>query len=256
MKDRILNISIIVLVIACLFLGGRLLYKNYMDECEIYNNNIVNFAVELIKGNKSLEDIDSLDATDSVKDSLRTYYNDTFYADDDLILIYKDVAYFRQHKDELKEMQLSYGDAIFDGESEYFYQFIDESGNLTEEESKYYDLASTYLYYNEDKNTNGIVEKDNNLYIDSDYLDFSEYDGYDVYYDGLKIYINKYNFDKSIRSVRAEDEFFKTLSVVNVLEEENRVYILKNSSKGYIIKGEIYCDLTFWKIDNLRIQLQ
>lgn len=256
MKDRILNISIIVLVIACLFLGGRLLYKNYMDECEAYNNNIVNFAVEMIKGNKSLEDIDSLDANDSVKEGLRTYYNDNFYADDDLILIYEDVAYFRQHKDGLKEMQLSYGDAIYDGESEYFYQFVNEGDDVSEEERKYNHLASTYLYYNEGENTNGIVEKDNNLYIDPNVLDFSELDGYDVYYDGLKIYINKYNFDKSIRSVRAEDEFFKTLSVVNVLEEDNRVYVLKNSSKGYIIKGEIYCNLALWKIDNLRIQLQ
>lgn len=256
MKDRILNISIIVLVIACLFLGGRLLYKNYMDECEVYNQNIINFAVELIKGNKSLEDIDSLDATDSVKESLRTYYTDNFYADDDLILIYKDVAYFRQHKDELKEMQLSYGDEIYNSECGYFYEFIDESGELTEEELKYNNLGLTYLYVNEGKNSNGIVEKDNNLYIDPNVLDFSEYDGYDVYYDGLTIYINKYNFDKSISSVRAEDEFFESLSVVNILEEDSRVYVLKNSSKGYIIKGEIYCDLTFWKINNLRIQLQ
>lgn len=232
------------------------MYKNYMDECEAYNNNIVNFTVELIKGNKSLEDIDALDATDSVKESLRAYYNDTFYADDDLILIYEDVAYFREHKDELKEMQLSYGDAIYDGESEYFYQFIDESGNLTEEESKYYDLASTYLYYNEDKNTNGIVEKDNNLYIDPDYLDFSEYDGFDVYYDGLKIYVNKYMLEKNIRSVRAVDTFFESLGVIRVLDEDDKVYILKNTSKGYIINGELYCSLKLEKIDNIRIKLQ
>ena len=50
------------------------------------------------------------------------------------------------------------------------------------------------LYINEDKKTNGIVEKDNNLYIDANYLDFSEYDGYNVYYEGLTLYINKYNY--------------------------------------------------------------
>lgn len=256
MKDRILNISIIVLVIACLFLGGRLLYKNYMDECEAYNNNIVNFAVEMIKGNKSLEDIDSLAATDSIKESLRTYYNDTFYADDDLILIYEDVAYFRQHKDGLKEMQLSYGDEIYNTESAYFNQFVNEGDELSEEERKYNHLAVTYLYINEGKNTNGIVEKDDNLYIDSNVLDFSEYDGYDVYYDGLTIYVNKYMLEKNIRNVRAADTFFESLGVVRVLDEDSKVYVLKNTSKGYIINGELYCSLKLGKIDNIRIKLQ
>ena len=85
-----MNVGIIVLVIACLFLGGRLLYTSYMDKCEIYNQNIIDFTVEMIKGNKSLEDIDTLDANDSVKESLRKYYNDTFYLEGELILVYED----------------------------------------------------------------------------------------------------------------------------------------------------------------------
>ena len=256
MFNKYSNILLIFLVLFCLIIIGKWGIDYYMRNVELYNENIIEFSIELIKGNKTLEDIDTLDANDDIKESLRQYYNDTFFEDNELICIYEDMSYFRQHKDKLKEMQLSYGEEINNSECGYFYQFVNEGDDVSEEERKYNHLASTYLYYNEDKKTNGIVEKDNNLYIDPNYLDFSEYDGSNVYYEGLTLYINKYNFDKSIRNVRAEDEFFKSLTLINVNESDTRNYQIKNKSKAYIINGTIACDIKLGKIDNLNIVLK
>lgn len=256
MKDRILNISIIVLVIACLFLGGRLLYKNYMDECEAYNNNIVNFAVEMIKGNKSLEDIDSLDATDSVKDSLRTYYNDNFYSDDDLILIYEDVAYFESIKDEIEKEQRAYGDAFFDPDCDYFWNLsVDESGEEVDEETEKYNyVAVNYLYYNKDKNSSEIIKKDNNLYIKSSDLKFNGEDFVDLYYNGLNVFVIAPEDGKISRENRRDYAYYKNLVFIREYDEDKNTVYLYSSDAGYAkVNISLVCKMNIGKIKNMDI---
>ena len=224
-----------------------------MAECEEYNNNIINFTVDLIKGCKDLSDIDNLDATDEVKNSLRQYYNDTFYAEDELVLIYEDVAYFRSHKEELKKKQLTFGEDIYSNECPYFYEFINESEEVSEEERKYNGVATSYLYINEGKDTLGVIEKDNNLYMVASDFNFGTLDGYNIYFEGLEIYVNKYILDKSFPLLRVNDIFYNTLGVIAELDNK---YILKNESKGYIIEGSVTCKTRFNKIVELKIDMK
>ena len=239
MKDRILNISIIVLVIACLFLGGRLLYKNYMDECEAYNNNIVNFAVELIKGNKSLEDIDALDANDSVKDSLRTYYTDNFYSDDDKILLYDDVDFWIKNREKIALMQEEYGETILDEGCPYFLGSISEDDLLlyTEEELKYFELKNIYIDLLKNQIDDRVKEEENELYIYLNDLDFDNLEKETIIYKGLRFDIYRDALEKGISKYCIFLEKYNTIKIQNVIKEEKREQvILKNvfDSKWFI----------------------
>lgn len=258
MKNKVLNIVIIVLVVGCLILGGKIGYDYYMGECEQYNDNIVNFTIEMIKGNKSLEDVDSLDATDEVKESLRQYYNDTFYSDDDLILIYEDVAFFYSNREKLKKIQQSYGEELKSLECSYYYSYGIVSPDASEDEIKFANLATSYIYLNEkEKNTDGIIEEHNNLYIKLKDLDFKNLDSIYVFYNGLKININKYGLNKVSIVERQKDNNYRTIAKKNEYSEnKDKIIILKNEPKEYRIIVTLNLKISFGKIKNIEIQEQ
>lgn len=236
-----MNIGIIVLVIACLFLGGRLLYTSYMDKCEIYNQNIIDFTVEMIKGNKSLEDIDTLDANDSVKESLRKYYNDTFYADDELICIYEDidsvvgqiekVEDFYNSLVEVEEVRYnnkivkgisldmfltSEIDILF-GESDFtrdeLYELADIQRILQEYDSIKIQKTDSFVYYD-----NG------NLYLRAEDFNKIEY----VKYKGFKVDLYSVILNKEFHGY---DELRESIEVKNIFKEDKSIFVYVTKDK-------------------------
>lgn len=256
-KNRILNLIILVLILGILGVGGNIIYKNYQYDCEKYNNEIIDFTVELIKGHHTLEDIDALDANEDVKNSLREYYQNTFYSDDDLILVYEDIDFFYKYKDEIAEEQKSFGVGFDNPESNYFGKYsltIVE----TEEEQKYNELAITYNYLDEDIESEcEFIEKDNNLYVYAKDLDFGSLDIIQLHYKGLNIELNKYGLDKVYLKERVRDNNYQTLEFKNTFydSDNNFVYYYKNEPKEYRVILNMSTEISMGKIKGLNIDV-
>ena len=78
-KTLIIIFVAIILIIA-LILGGKIGYDYYMDSCEVENEVILNFIEDMVKGHKSYSDIDSLEASEDVKENLREFYSGFFFS--------------------------------------------------------------------------------------------------------------------------------------------------------------------------------
>lgn len=253
LKNKVLNIVIIVLVVGCLILGGKIGYDYYMGECEIYNDNIVNFTIEMIKGNKSLEDVDSLDAMEEVKESLRQYYNDTFYSDDDLIVLYDDYNYVLKNKDDIAESQKEYGESILDEGCAYFLGSLSEDDTYTDEEMRYFELKSIYIDILKNEIDERVFEKDNQICIKVKDLQFKN--SIDIIiYKGLKFKVFEDSMIKDIPNYRQTSEKFQTFELVQDIKESD---ILKYNFKNILAdKLLIVGKISFGKIKNIEIQEQ
>lgn len=252
-----------MLVVGCLILGGKIGYDYYMGECEQYNDNIVNFTIEMIKGNKSLEDVDSLDATDEVKESLQQYYNDTFYSDDDLILIYEDVEFLNRNIDMLVKFQESY---LKDGilSEEYMIDVFEEYSNevsyagedINEEqepldyknEEKIKKLYSIFDITKQNNTSDNIIIKENKLYINS--KDISLQNGrQEINYQGYIFNLFEGQLNKKVENDIKQSEKYQSIELKNTLEEDNYiVFVLKDYlNNKYTFKGS----MKFGKLVNI-----
>ena len=264
LKDRILNIGIIVLVIACLFLGGRLLYTSYMDKCEIYNQNIIDFTVEMIKGNKSLEDIDTLDANDSVKESLRKYYNDTFYLEGELILVYEDYQLLDEIiKDCEKFRKIATVDGVFDiGQYEEQIMIASEKKtieymeSLTEDEREEMDspplwdyFYSLYEYNNKDRND--LILREEGLYVSVNDLVFTNAECI-KYYNGFPISIYRDILDKKIKSEIIKDTLYQSIEFKAFIEREGFYQCNVRDELDNIYN--FYCTKKLGKVDTIEFK--
>lgn len=262
MKNKVLNIIIIVLVVGCLILGGKIGYDYYMGECEQYNDNIVNFTIEMIKGNKSLEDVDSLDATDEVKESLRQYYNDTFYSDDDLILVQENIDDLIKYIPEVKEYQKQFSkedlmsdkyemavDNLFVKElSKYLNETLTEEDYTDEDRETSNKIYVYKIYRNYYEETKELVKENNNLYINVKDLTFN--DGlYTCYYKGLKFDIIRDVLDNVMQSEIEKSEKYQSIECKSLFKEDGKtIYVLKDFlDNKYTFKGS----MKFGKLVNI-----
>ena len=239
MLDKLSTMLIVILSLICVIIMGKWGYDYYINECELYNENIVEFTIEMIKGNKSLEDIDTLDANDSVKESLRTYYNDTFYADDDKILLYDDIDFWMKNREKIALMQEEYGETILDEGCSYFLGSISEDDLLlyTEEELKYFELKNIYIDLLKNQIDDRVKEEENELYIYLKDLNFDTIDKEIIIYKGLKFDIYRDELEKSILRYCKFSEKYNTVEFQNIIEsKKGEQVILKNifDSKWYI----------------------
>lgn len=256
-KNKILNIIIVILLVACIILGGKIVIENYKLNCEIYNDNIINFTVEMIKGNKTLEDIDMLDVNESVKNSLRQYYNDTFYNESDKIVLYDDINFWMQNKDLIAEIQKEYGDAILEEDCPYFFDNIseDDSDMYSEEDLKFFELSNLYIDILKNNKDNRVFEEDNKICIYVKDLNFDTEGKETIIYKGFKFNIYASSLDKDLVSYHKNSDIYKTIEIKKIIEQEDNYFkvILKNDFDSVI---SIFYKLKLGKIDEININVR
>lgn len=250
MKNRILNIIILLLVVGCLFLGGKIGYNYYLDSCEDYNNNVIEFSVGLIKGDKSLEDIEALDVSENVKESLIKYYNSSFYTDKDFYILYDDVAYYLANKAQVAAIQEEYGDSILNEESTYFLGSVSE--DASDEDKKFFELSMQYIDILKDKEDSRVYEENNKLCIDIPSLVFDS-NGQDIiYYKGFKFIVRQESLEKDINNYRQNSDIYSTL--VEKIRTENELGFSVIFSNDFDSEIVLTYTLKLGKIDELSIK--
>lgn len=246
-----------MLILCCLGVGGNILYNSYKFSCESYNNNILVFAVEMIKGNRSYDEIDDLDAPDEVKESLRNYYMNSFYTPTDKVLVYEDIDSLLNQKNDVVEYIAKVNLPI---DSEEFYMQMEEDFTSYfygfEEEENDVDAETEHLIYGlfnisfDSKDSDYLFVENGNLYAVVDDLVFTNGENIS-YYGGFKFIIYRDALDKKIRSEIQNDSNYQSFNISSVFEEDGKtVCILKdNLSNNKYIKY----DTTFGKINSIQM---
>lgn len=261
-KNRILNLIIIGLIFCILGLGGNIIYKNYQYDCEKYNNEIIDFTIELIKGQHSIDEIDTLDANDDVKNSLREYYQNTFYSDDDLILVYEDIDSLLDKRidalniyNSIKETNsFKYNNKIFDNITldKFLHSEISVlcDFNVWTKEERYYfaDIQRVLngIDLNNSSTTNiDFIKDDSNLYITvNDYMNNDEF-----IYNGYKIKKESILLEKRIRNSIYETKNIPFIDLVNVVDMDGGfIYIVEDNINNHY---DIEVNMKFLRINDI-----
>ena len=233
LKDKTLSIVIILLFICSLFLGLRFLYLDYNLKTEEYNEDVVNFAVELIKGNKNADNIGVSNFSEEIQNSMLEYYNTTFYIQNEEILVDIELDIINSVIADIEEViEKSTVNGVLD--NTLYTQNIQEkiSNRYSNSVSNVDDVMLWEYYYdNYDVNNKDVNEfelKDGKLSIMTNDLIF--YDGVcRKYYNGFPIEIYRDTLDKLFLSEVRKSEKFQSIEIV--YEEDDKketVYYLKD----------------------------
>lgn len=236
MKNRVLNTIIVILVLFILFIGIRVSLAYHIEEVNGYNSDIESFIVKVIKGEKSLNDIETLDVSEGIKEDLTKYYQANFYNEEDLVLIFENISLLDNLYEEINNIIIeSIENGVFNRnkymesvESKYFSNYMEPTGKdyiedftISEEEREkqqklYY--AETFEYNTVD--TANLVVKDNNLYMKVKDLSFNQ-GLMIVSYKGFKIEVIRDILDKSIRAEIANQEKYQSIELKNSFKEDD-----------------------------------
>lgn len=230
MKDKILNGVILLLVVGCLIIGGKIGYSYYLGVCEEYNNSIINFSLEVVKGNKTLEDISLLDASDSVKENLISYYNDSFYTDKDVYVLYDDISYYLANKSRVAEIQEDYGDSILDEGSTYFLGSVSEDD--TDADKKFFELSMQYIDILKDKKDIRVYEENNKFYIKISSLTFDSNGQEIIYHNGFRFIVREESLEKDFIGFRQQSDIYKNLVEKKRIEDDLGYFVVFSNDFG------------------------
>lgn len=246
-----------MLIFCCLGVGGNILYKSYKFDCESYNRNILDFAVDMIKGNHSYYEIDDLDAPDEVKESLKNYYLNSFYTSSDKVLIYEDIDGLLDQKNDVVEYIAKVNLPI---NSEEFYMQMESDFTSyfygSQEEENKIDKATEHLIYGlynisfESKDSDYLFIENDNLYAVVDDLVFTNGENIS-YYGGFKFTIYRDALDKKICSEIQNDPYYQSYKISSIFKEDGKtVCILKDDlSNSKYIKY----DTSFGRISSIQL---
>lgn len=251
-KDRILNIILVILFIFGLFLGVNLLINQYKMDCYIYNKEIIDCSIGVIKGIKSVEDIQLLNSNNQIKEYLLMYYNNTFYTDNEKIVLYDDMVFWNENKNSIASMQLEYGDSILDEGCPYFLSTIsdEELKFYSDEDLKYIELSNIYIDILKNQMDRRVFEEDNQICIYVSDLNFNELGEDEIIYKGLRFRLFANSLEKNVLSYHINSDIYQSIEVRNTIKTEDgyRVFlkndygsdmsILYNTHFGKIIKLE------------------
>ena len=256
MKSSFSNILIIFLLVIIL-IGSCILTIDYIRfKIDSQNEVILTSILDIIKGNLSLDEVENLDINSDIKEYLISYYKDTFYLDSELIPIYEDYDFFIEHRDELKEIQMSYEGSFLDMNSGYFYTYcmINPESSDTEE-IKFSELANIYSYLDEDKTDDFIVLQEGILYLRPEDIKFNDIGNMIVHYKGLSIIVNRYVLDKSIRNDRLNDIVYKNSYLRDnyATIKNGKVYTILSNSTQYNFVVKVQVEERFGKIIKVSI---
>lgn len=244
---KVLNISIIILLMSSICIVGYLFINKDNIEKQKYNDKVVEFTVSLIKGEKSLNDIDTMTVSDEIKNEWISYYNNNFYDEKDTIILYENV---KELDIILNEYLKDYNSCIVDGvfNREQFREiYVNKIYNAKEplingvEVFKYSDLYSNPILTEKDLSVieDGIFEKDGNLVVEvGSITGYSDY--ITKYYKGIKLDIYHNALEKHIRDYRKKSDLYNSIKINSDFEEEGYIcYVVRddvNNSFDFKVK--------------------
>lgn len=220
-----------VIIVAILFVASYLGYSYYSYKCDIYNQIILGEVQDVMKGNVSYNEIETLDVPDIIKEQLKDYYDETFYKDEDKIFVLGNIDIYDRIKDDISNAYLSYSD-MFSYLRETYGEMLDfylsSSDNLTDEELIKISEINFYFMYQNKPTNHKYIKENNNLYILVSDLTFNK-GVCECNYDGLTNYIVEDIIEKKVRQSLSLD---KNVQDINpVLISENREIDIYNLSK-------------------------
>ena len=247
-RFKIIDICIIVLLILCIIFGIRLGLKIKDINNEEYNTIVTEFAIELVKGNKSLEDIENLNIDDDIKETFREYYNSTFYNTSDTVVAFDSVSQLDKLYENIKEISNnSYIDGVFNKElfKNYLYEnnLISISSTSEDEFEEIDTMNLEYFYdiYNPDSKSTIEYEIDgDNIIVKVSELKFNG-DGYCIInYKGFNIMLVRDALDKGIRNeIRNSTQYISiTQSSDTFVDNIRRKYYEDFLGNRYLITYE------------------
>lgn len=245
--SKILIGLIIFIILFCI--SGTILTW-YNSKVNNQNQIVQDFAVELMKGNKSFEDIKILEVSSDIKESFKTYYNDTFYSEDDVIVVCDNILEVDNIANKVQELgEEFYNNDVFDYES--YYNKLYEIGILSIEcsnddisgvfdNSVNTELSGFYTLYHPDKQSDVEYKIENNqLFVKVKDLNFVQ--GYSsVIYKGFEFPIYRDALDKNIIYEIQKSSKYQSIYETGVSKEKNsrEVYYSDELGNKYVIAFE------------------
>ena len=242
--DSLISIFIAIIVFGIFAIGIRIGIAYKTTENEVYNYQIIDFTTDFLLGRRNYSDIDELDCPDEIKDTLKKWYTDTFYTDDDLILVSENIDIYDSIKGDIKrlydscESEEEYRNAVFDRyEEEAMVSYSSGYEGSEEEEQRILNSRryKEYVYYNNFKNSQTknnfeYVKKDNNLYVYANDVLFDEYGICNCFYDGISFNLYEDIVDKRVwKQYNTENmEYSNEVKEKEVDKNQNR-FLLENN---------------------------
>lgn len=211
--------KVLVVALALILIVGLLIaYSYYSFKCDIYNQELVDFTIELLKGNVSYDDIKEQDFPEQIVEACLNYYSKKFYGEEDLILVFSHKDYYDSFYHEIKEFYDSGHEYrnLFDLPSKFDtvreYYFFESYDSLTDEELLLVQEMSLYLGYSGVTTNYSYIVKDNNLYVKA--IDMQFEDGIcTLNYNGFSRVIPKSSLEKNIRSCLQANDAIQSLPI-------------------------------------------
>ena len=255
-NDSYLNKIILILFVIIVLFFGKVGLDYYRNETLSFNEEVQSFAIELVKGNKTLEYIDKLEVSDKLKEDFKSYYNNSFYSEDDLVLIYEDVSFFEKNRNKVDKLQRSYGEPFFNDPDLRYNFAVNESDDLTEEEIKFNQLVLNYSYLDKNKTSNQIIEKNNNLYIKAKDIVFNSEDFVAFYYEGLKLNVYLPETEKMTLLNRQNHPYYTNFDFISTRESDDVIiYSYKNSIDYADIYINLNCEMLLDRVKGIDISV-
>lgn len=250
-RFKITDICFIVLLV--IFIGCICFYcYNWYASERDYNNDIImNFSEELIKGNKSKEDIERLNIDEDIKEIFLEYFDKNYYKENELLVICEDVDYLNSIESKAKEIASQcYVDGVFSRElyensliEQGLVNYIIEAtcdDDLSESNKSDFDKREYFYYYNpEAKGTSNFSIDGNKITVSVDNLVFVD-GSCIINYKGFEFEIVRDVLDKKILSEMRKSEKYQSIKLKTSTEVKNvkRNYFVDYLGNEYLITYE------------------
>lgn len=250
-KRTILNIVIIILLLLCMIVGSLVFVKYIKMQNDMYNQKILDFSLDVIKGNHSAFDIENSEMPENIKSYLIDFTKNLFYQEDDTLLIAENIDVFRDNIDFIKKVNYDYNQTGIGIDKPSFVLLSDDYGlsylygifNAVDEQEITKEIAEDMALYNfcinyTGQETDRLFEiKDNNLYVFLSSLRIVN--GYDyIHYEGLEYYIVADTLDKKILSFCKNDSYWQSLNIVKERDRDKvKQFIVSNNVDSFVINA-------------------
>lgn len=251
-RFKITDICFIVLLV--IFIGCICFYcyNWYTSERDYKNDVITSFSEELIKGNKSKEDIEILDVDEDIKKIFLEYFDNNFYEENAVYTVCDDVNYLDSIESQAKEIASHcYIDGVFIrdlydnslrelGLVNNVIKSTGESDIDDTEVSSEFDKRNYYYYYYPNSKSNIKYKIENNkIVVNLDELVFTN--GYCIVnYKGFEFEIVRDMLDKKILSEVSKSEKYQSIKLKTSTNVKNvrRDYFVDYLNNNYLITYE------------------
>ena len=236
-------VLLLIFIIYIVYIGVNM----YNAKIESNNNSFINFTVDLIKGNKTLEDIDNLNVSQDIKDVFNSYYNNHFYKENEEVVVFENLHFLDNIYNTAVDVgNESYIDGVFNVD---LYQsnlrdkglissVLEATGDVEDTEiivnEEYNELY--YLYNPARKSDISYRVENDKLFVNIDDLTFINGSCF-VVYKGFEIEVVRDLLDKKRITDVKNDLNIQSISIFNqdYYDKTNRVVCRDSLKNEYII---------------------